>query len=171
MNIDFSKYILVFCFALLFLYSQSSKKCESKQELDLGNHLKPKMHFSQRLVRKINEILFDFQMKRRFKINPKSPKICMWCGKNLSNEDKSTYGIWVSGDGNTTYDCNECSDKLKNLKEEAIEKFCIKRRWKKKESIEDCCRCYEYTPQQYYKCEELQRNVEDKYRLSVNKSQ
>lgn len=116
-------------------------------------------------------MLFDFQMKRQFKINQKAPKVCMWCGKNLSNEDESTYGIWVSGDGNTTYDCNECSDNLKNLKEKAIEEFCIKRRWKKKESIEDCCSCYEYSPQQYYKCEELQRNVEDKYRLSVNKSQ
>ena len=89
MNIDFTMYILVFCFAFLFLLSQVSIKCESKQDLDLGNHFKPKEHF--------------FYEK------------CSRCGKRL----KHYHWFWGKGDymgcdvdylGNTEWFCKECDD-------------------------------------------------------------
>ena len=124
----------------------------------------------KKLIEKINELLFDFQIKSRFKIDKKAQKVCMWCGKDLSNEDVSMYGIWVSGDGTTTYECHDCSEKLSKIKEKAVGDFCTKRKWGKTPSIEDCCDCYEYSPQQYYECSKLLKNVEDYFRIERQKA-
>lgn len=124
----------------------------------------------KRLIEKINELLFNFQIKSRFKVDKKARKVCMWCGKDLSNEDKSKYGMWVSGNGETTYDCNDCSEELNKRKEKAVGGFCFKRKWGKAVSIADCCNCYKNSPQQYSECEKLLKNTEDNFRIERQKA-
>ena len=51
----------------------------------------------------------------------------MWCNKNLLNEPRSSYGIWVDGYNNTYYECNDCKNKLHKEKEEMLNKYCIYR--------------------------------------------
>ena len=89
MNYDICLYSLVFAFAFMFLFSQIGIKVEKSQELDFGEHFKPKMHF--------------FFEK------------CSKCGKRL----KHYHWFWGKGDymgcdvdflGNTEWFCKKCDD-------------------------------------------------------------
>ena len=49
----------------------------------------------------------DRILRHRFKIDPKAPKICRWCGADI-DALHLPYGVWV---GDTTeYECLKCGD-------------------------------------------------------------
>lgn len=84
--------------------------------------------FNKSQLDKINNFLFDSQIKHRFKPNNKQKKLdynCKYCGKKIQKQNGKLIEVtyWVDGNGNISdVACINCSRKLDEfIKEKQIE--------------------------------------------------
>lgn len=108
----------------------------------------------KKTIDKVNEKLFDHQIKKAFPVDKKAPKICMYCNKDLNCKD-SKYGIEVCSDGATSYYCKECDDELREIRENYLDENCPYRVWHHEDApLEVCCNCTNHCHKELRKIEE-----------------